>query len=78
MTERRVAGLTVRIDESLCVGFGDCVQAADDLFALDGDGVVAFQDGAEAADAARVLDACRACPVDALTVLDAAGRQVVP
>lgn len=78
MAERRIAGLTVRIDESLCVGFGDCVQEAEELFALDGDGVVEFRDEAGTADAARVLDACRACPVDALTVLDASGRQMVP
>lgn len=36
MAERVIAGLTVRIDESLCVGFGDCVERAAGAFVLNG------------------------------------------
>jgi ferredoxin len=77
LTERIVHGLTIRIDRSLCVGFGDCVEEAIEAFRLDDEGVVVF---AEPERVARelVLRACDACPVDAITVTDAEGRQLVP
>lgn len=35
----RVAGdLTIRIDPTLCVAFGDCVEAAPEAFVIDADG----------------------------------------
>lgn len=75
--ERTIAGLKVRIDRLLCVGFGDCVAALPDVFRLDEEGIATF---AEADGAAReaLLAACDACPVDALTVWDADGNQLVP
>jgi ferredoxin len=76
--ERRVGGLTVRIDRLLCVGFGDCIDDAPEAFELDGDGVVAFREGADATGRERLVRACAACPVDALTVLDEGGRQLAP
>lgn len=76
--ERRLAGLVVRIDRHLCVGFGDCVDEAPESFELDGEGVVVFRAEAEAAGRERIVSACAACPVDALTVLDETGRQLAP
>lgn len=87
--ERRIGRCTVRIDRDLCVGFGDCVDAAPTLFALDDDGVARFVDAAAlaaapaapaatAADEAAAIAACHACPVDALTAFDADGRQLAP
>lgn len=76
--ERRIDDLVVRIDRRLCVGFGDCVDAAPDAFALDEDGIAVFVEGAGGSVRERVIAACEACPVDALTVLDADGRQIVP
>jgi ferredoxin len=78
VVERRVGGLTVRIDRLLCVGFGDCIDDAPEAFALDDDGVVAFREGAAATERERMVRACDACPVDALTVLDEDGRQLAP
>lgn len=75
--ERAVHGLTIRIDRSLCVGFGDCISAAPSAFALDAQGVAEFMNP-DAVQRERLVQACDACPVDALTVLDAAGRQIVP
>ena len=77
MAERVIAGLTVRIDESLCVGFGDCVERAAGAFLLNGDGTVEFVEP-PTADREALLEACRACPVDALTVVDGSGTQLVP
>lgn len=73
--ERTIAGLTLRIDRTLCVGFGDCVTAAPGAFELDEEGIAVFRPDAEAAREALV-EACRACPVDALSLLDAAGREI--
>ena len=75
--ERTVDGLRIRIDRSLCVGFGDCVEAAPEAFALDGDDVVVFVTP-ERVGRERLLRACASCPVDALSVWDSNGRQLVP
>lgn len=75
--ERSIGKLTIRIDRHLCVGFGDCITEAADLFELDDDGIVAFRDNHDP-DEARALRACRACPVDALVALSADGTQLAP
>lgn len=76
--ERTVGGLTVRIDRLLCVGFGDCIEVAPDLFEFDDEGIVVFRDPIPAIDRDRLLDACDSCPVDALAVHDGGGEQLVP
>jgi ferredoxin len=68
VAERVIAGLTVRIDETLCVGFGDCVGVAPDVFVLNAEGIVEFREVATA-DPERLIDAARVCPVEALAVL---------
>jgi ferredoxin len=78
IVERRMGGLTVRIDRLLCVGFGDCIDEAPESFELDAEGMVAFRSNAEAAVRERIVRACSACPVDALTALDEDGRQLAP
>lgn len=75
--ERQVGGLRVRIDRSLCVGFGDCIEGAPEAFVLDDEGLAVFK-APEAVERARLLAACDACPVDAITVWDENGAQVVP
>ena len=75
--ERSVGELRVRIDRTLCVGFGDCMKEAPEGFKLDDDGIAVFVDP-DAVERDRLLRACDACPVDAITVWDAAGTQLVP
>ncbi len=76
--ERTIGGWTVRIDRLICVGFGDCIQGADPWFELDDEGIAVFRPEEEGRDPASLLEACRACPVDAMTVIDAGGRQLAP
>jgi len=76
-TERVVGGLRIRIDRDLCVGFGDCVEEAEGAFRLDEAGLAVFAEP-ELLERSRLLASCDACPVDAITVWDDAGRQVVP
>lgn len=75
--ERVVAGLRVRIDRTLCVGFGDCVKGSPEAFALDEENVVVFV-APDSVAREVLLRACASCPVDALTVWGENGRQLVP
>lgn len=75
---RSLAGLTIRIDRLLCVGFEDCIDAELGLFRLDEGGIATFDVEAHRATAERILEACRSCPVDAFEVTDADGRRLVP
>ncbi|MSR06315.1 MAG: ferredoxin [Gemmatimonadetes bacterium] len=75
--EREVSGLRIRIDRGLCVGFGDCVTESVEAFKMAEDGIVVFV-APQGVDRERLLAACDVCPVDAITVWDATGRQIVP
>lgn len=78
VVERTVGDWTVRIDRLLCVGFGDCIEAAPELFEFDDEGIVVFREPAPGVERERLMNACDICPVDALSVHDAAGEQLVP
>jgi ferredoxin len=59
-----------------CIGQGNCLRLAPASFALDAEQkVVLLRDDD---DPRVVLDAARACPVDAIFLYDAAGKQVYP
>jgi ferredoxin len=77
MDERMVGQLRVQIDRSLCVGFGDCVKASPEAFALDAETMAVFL-APENVSREALLEACASCPADAITVWDAEGRQLVP
>jgi ferredoxin len=76
--ERSISGLTVRIDRALCIGSGNCVNLAPEVFEIDDQNLVAFTDDAPDIDQDRLVDSCAICPVDALIVEDEDGEQVVP
>ena len=75
--ERTVGDLTVRIDPTLCVGFGDCVTEAPEAFELDDEDIAVFV-RPEAVERERLLAACRVCPVDAITATGPEGSQLAP
>ena len=75
--ERSVGELRVRIDRTLCVGFGDCITEAPEAFVLDDSGTAVFVKP-DAVERERLLRACDACPVDAITVYDGTGSQIIP
>jgi ferredoxin len=77
LDERQVDGLRIQIDRGICVGFGDCVTEAPEAFALDAESVAVFV-APDGVGRERLLRACEACPVDAITVWDAEGRQLIP
>jgi ferredoxin len=57
----------VTVDRALCIGSGDCVDTAPDVFPLDDEdkAVVVDPDGAALDD---VIEAARNCPVSAIFV----------
>jgi ferredoxin len=58
-------------DLELCQGYGNCITNASDVFDIDDDGkVTLLTDTIPGADRARILDAVRSCPVNALSVID--------
>jgi ferredoxin len=63
--ENRIA---VRVDRALCIGSGDCVDTAPDVFQLDDEekAVVVDPDGASVDD---VVTAAGNCPVSAIFVV---------
>lgn len=76
--ERRIAGLTIRIDRDLCIGTQSCINVAPEVFGLDDTQTVVVLDDAKAIARERLADACTSCPVAALTLLDEKGEQVAP
>jgi ferredoxin len=77
LSERAVHGLRIVIDRDQCVGFGDCLKEAPEGFKLDEETVAVFV-APESVERERLLRACDACPVDAITVYDETGAQIVP
>lgn len=73
----RAHDLEIRIDRTLCVGFGDCIAPAPEAFDLDEEGIAILLEP-ESVPRERLLEACRACPVDAIIARDAEGRELAP
>ena len=78
LEERTIGGLIVRIDRLLCVGFEDCVACAPRVFRMDDQGIACFTEDTGPIDPVELIEACRICPVDALSATDASGRQLAP
>lgn len=76
--ERRVSGLNVQIDRGLCIGSGNCVNLAPEVFVIDEDNLVTFTDDPDDIEQDRLKEACLICPVDALAATNKEGEQVAP
>jgi ferredoxin len=70
-------GLTIVVDRGLCFGFGDCVDTAPKVFALDADNVAIVIDP-DGASLDLIVEAAQNCPVDAIMITDADGVQIYP
>ena len=64
--------IRIDVDRALCIGSGDCVDAAPDVFQLDSEdkAVVVDPDGAPVDE---ILEAAGNCPVSAIFVIDEGG-----
>lgn len=64
--------LTIKVDRDVCEGLGMCEAMADDYFQLDDDDVMTVLDEhPPAEDRDHVYAAVQACPVLALTLMEA-------
>ena len=54
------------------------MNVAPEVFEFDEEGIVSFKGEAADIQRERLTEACSVCPVDALFVIDASGKQLVP
>jgi ferredoxin len=76
--ERRISGLTIAIDRTVCIGSGSCRRVAPEVFDLDSGQIIDFLPDAPDIDRARLIEACRVCPVEALTAIGPDGEPLAP
>ena len=67
----------ITIDRSACTGYAECVGIAPEVVRPGDDNVSVVLDSEDTDDEA-ILDAARACPVDAITLIDEFEEQVWP
>lgn len=83
--------ITVKVDDSVCIGSGSCVVMASEYFALsgkDGKAEVRSEDGTKQAkellldvdnaQKEKILTAASACPVLAISIFDEKGKKLYP
>ena len=75
--KRQISGCTISIDRTLCIGSGNCVNLAPEIFEIDEQNLVAFRDETPDIDQDRLIDSCMVCPVDAL-IVERDGETLVP
>jgi ferredoxin len=76
--ERKISGLTIRIDRGMCISTSNCMKVAPEVFEFDAENICAFKSRPPDIKRERLIDACDVCPVDALIVIDEGGKQLVP
>ena len=62
--------MKVQVDMDVCQHYGQCVFAAPEVFDLDDNGELVYQEVADESARADVEAAVMACPVQAITILD--------
>ncbi|MCX6792013.1 MAG: ferredoxin [Candidatus Gottesmanbacteria bacterium] len=76
--KRKIRKLTMRIDRNLCIGAATCVAIAPKAWALDDEAKAIILDTAEAESDETLIEAARGCPVMAIFITDATGKQIFP
>ncbi|MEW1634105.1 ferredoxin [Streptomyces sp. NPDC093801] len=68
--------MRISVDRDVCIGAGQCVLAAPQVFTQDDDGLSEVLPGREDGHGSpMVREAARACPVSAITVRETAERE---
>ena len=76
--ETIISGLKIIIDQDMCIGTGNCIKLAGDVFEFDNQKIVTFKEVVKETDQRMLIEACSVCPVNALTAIDSNGNQIVP
>lgn len=78
MEVKKVLDLTISIDRDLCIGSGNCVKIAPEVFVLDETSTSSFREGVLSCDRDRLIEACRVCPTNAIRCVDDQGTVLSP
>lgn len=62
--------MRIAVDLNICADHGQCAIAAPDIFLMDDDGHLVFNDSPDDALRGDAEDAADACPEQAITILD--------
>ncbi len=76
--EKTIRGLKIIIDEDMCIGTGNCIRVAGEVFELDNQKIVTFKPDIGEIEQRMLIEACSVCPVNALSAIDEKGKQLVP
>ncbi|HUD20263.1 MAG TPA: ferredoxin [Patescibacteria group bacterium] len=76
--ERKIRKLTMRIDQSLCIGAATCIAIAPKAWALDDEAKAIILDTVEEETDEALLEAAKGCPVMAIIITDEHGKQIFP
>lgn len=72
-SKKKIGSLNIAkifVDQDACIGCGTCVSLAPEVFELDASGKSAVVKNSDGADDEKILAAARACPVQAILLLD--------
>jgi ferredoxin len=78
LIEKKISGLTIKIDRSTCIATTNCIKVAPDVFELDDENISSFKEVETEIEEDRLIESCSVCPVNALYALDKEGNQLVP
>lgn len=77
ITKITKSGLTVTIDQDLCIGAASCVAVAPTVWQLNSNGKAEFVDADSVSDDMQ-MQAAKSCPVNAIIIKDKNGNVVWP
>jgi ferredoxin len=69
--------LEIKVDEDECIGCGECAETAPNTFEVNDDNVAEVKVAA-GDDEDTIVEAAKNCPVEAITVMSADGKQLAP
>jgi ferredoxin len=75
---RTIRKLTMKIDQSLCIGAATCIAIAPKAWALDDEAKAIILDTADAESDENLIEAAKGCPVMAIMLFDENGNQTFP
>jgi len=77
ITKVTKSGLTVIIDQDLCIGAASCVAVAPTVWQLNAEGKAEFVDADSVSDDIQ-MQAAKSCPVNAIIIKDRNGNIIWP
>ena len=74
----QIGTITVEVDRDACIGASACIPLAEKTFTLDADGKAMILATADQDSEEAIVEAARACPVQAIKIKNAQDEQLAP